>query len=289
MDDRWAANDRNMFWKAPPTVTKLEPGFYTLGSFPGMGPTLIRKTVISDKLIDLPHRAIELLTAEFARFWSDGERERYSSLGLLHKRSILLYGMHGTGKSALMLQTCRQLIAQHGGIGCEIKHPQLAIDCFEMIRQIEPTRPIIATLEDLDGILQYTGSEEHILSLLDGEHQIDGIFYIATTNYPQKLPARLTDRPSRFDLRIQIDFPTAEVRKAYLQARAPSLSDRELHRWVEATEGFSVAYLRELIVLTLLHGLSLPSAINRLRAAIMNPPVLEQTTRPTILSERMYE
>ena len=38
-----------------------------------------------------------------------------------------------------------------------------------------------------------------------------------TTNYPEKLGARIINRPSRFDKRFKIDLPNAESRKIYFE------------------------------------------------------------------------
>jgi len=70
--------------------------------------------------------------------------------------------------------------------------------------------------EDIDNPVD-RGYEEEILSLLDGEHRVDRIVYIATTNYLKKLPARMINRPSRFDKRFFIDVPNDACRRVYLE------------------------------------------------------------------------
>jgi protein TonB len=54
---------------------------------------------------------------------------------------------------------------------------------------------------------------------------IEGVVYIATTNYPEKLQERITNRPSRFDRRYKVELPNEEIRRAYIQHK---LNDDDL-------------------------------------------------------------
>jgi len=87
---------------------------------------------------------------------------------------------------------------------------------------------------------------------------------VATTNYPERLDQRFVDRPSRFDTIREIGMPTAMARQVYLQTKEPSLGAFELAEWVEQSEGFSIAHLRELIILCRCYHKPLAEAIERL-------------------------
>ena len=131
------------------------------------------------------------------------------------------------------------------------ENPQITFAVLPMIRRIEPTRPLILVMEDIDEMIGGHGEHE-ILSLLDGEKQIDNIVQIATTNHPERLGARILNRPSRFDERIFVGMPSAESRLAYIQnalerGGLEALEGAELMRWRDDTEGMSIAHLRELI------------------------------------------
>jgi hypothetical protein len=43
-------------------------------------------------------------------------------------------------------------------------------------------------------------------------------------------------------------MPTAAAREVYFRAKEPSLDDVTLGRWVNRTEGYSIAHLREVII-----------------------------------------
>ena len=168
----------------------------------------------------------------------------------------------------------KDIIEKYSGIVCKIEHPNLAAEGVSMIRKIEPERPIVALMEDLDALIDTYG-ENRYLALLDGETQVDNILYIATTNYPDLLVRRFVDRPSRFDTIKKIGMPSAEARKMYLETKEPYLTEKELKEWVSRTDGFSVAHLRELIIAVKCFEYSLDDTIERLDKMRVRKPSSE--------------
>jgi len=92
------------------------------------------------------------------------------------------------------------------------------------------------------------------------------VVYVATTNYPKLLPARFTNRPTRFDLIVEIGAPSAAFRREFLSRKEPSLTAKELDAWVAKTDGFMTAHLRELIILERCYKYPLDEAVARLRS-----------------------
>lgn len=138
------------------------------------------------------------------------------------------------------------------------------------MREIEPNRPIIVIWEDLDTVI-YRYGEDKVLALLDGELQIDNVIFIATTNYPEQLDGRITNRPSRFDKVLEVGMPSKEARVLYLKKKLPKETEERIEHLAEATKEFSVAHLRELIVA--LYCLKQPEAetIERLKKMKFTP------------------
>lgn len=258
---RWAQSD-DVFWPASETVETLEPAFYRFDFVDRVGPCLRRMTITTDGLIRMPDTMGERVLAEFATFW--GLRDRFAERGFLHKRGILLWGPPGSGKTCTLMLMADEIVRNQGGIVCLIDNPGLATTCLQFIRKIEPDRPIVALMEDLDSLVQRQGNESEFLALLDGETQVDRICYIATTNYPERLDKRFVDRPSRFDTVEFIGMPSPAARRVYLKAKDPTLDGTELEHWVRDTDGFSVAHLRELIILVRCFDRPLGAAIKRL-------------------------
>jgi SpoVK/Ycf46/Vps4 family AAA+-type ATPase len=86
--------------------------------------------------------------------------------------------------------------------------------------------------------------------MLDGENQIENVVHIATTNYPYLLDRRFIDRPSRFDTIKKVGMPSAAARKIYFQHKEPELDEEVIDRWVNNSNGYSIAHLREICVAT---------------------------------------
>lgn len=125
-------------------------------------------------------------------------------------------------------------------------------------------------MEDIDSIIE-TNSESEVLNVLDGVNQIDKVVFLATTNYPERLGDRIINRPSRFDKRFKIGHPNAESRRIYFEFIIGGKEKVEelkidLERWVNDTEEFSIAHLKELFVAVVILGDSYEDAIETLTA-----------------------
>jgi len=265
---RWQSNG-DQFWSANLTLDTLPAGLYRTGDFPNIGPALERNRIDTDELMELPDSPSASVLDEIRRFWE--LESEFAKRGFIHKRGVLLWGPPGSGKTATLQQLISIVVRQHEGVGIFVDHPGLASRCLQMVRRIESKRPIVALIEDLDALVERHGENEY-LALLDGEAQVSNIVFVGTTNYPERLDRRFVDRPSRFDLIKQIGMPSAAARRAYLAAKEPSLDGDTLRIWVERSEGFSIAHLREMIVLCRCYGKPLDEAIERLEEMRQGSP-----------------
>lgn len=270
---RWSTKGDH-FWTATKSADRLPAGFYVPDHIDGIGAVMTKRKIALDNLVALPDTATERVMAEFDEFWA--LRQRFTDRGFLHKRGILLWGPPGSGKTSGLMQMSHEIVTKHDGLVVQIVHPSLTAHCLAMLRKIEPDRPIIAIMEDLDALVQRHGEAE-FLALLDGETQVDRIVYVATTNYPERLDARFVDRPSRFDTIEYVGMPSAPARRAYLAAKEPSLAGADLERWIDRTDGFSVAHLRELVILVRVFGRPLEAALARLEGMRVSKPSSEDS------------
>lgn len=235
--------DNRVFIPSGRTVPSIPPGNYWINHNDAVGVFLESRRIINDGIITMPDSASARVLKHMEKFWNS--YARYKKFGLLYKRGILLWGPPGSGKTITVLQLCQQII-DRGGIVLHTAQPSMTATMLTFIRDIEPVRPIICIYEDVDEIIRNYG-ESALLSLLDGETQIENIVHIATTNYPERLGARIVNRPSRFDDRVLVDMPTGEQRTAYLRRMMPEEPLKFIAKWVNDTQGFSIAHLRELV------------------------------------------
>jgi SpoVK/Ycf46/Vps4 family AAA+-type ATPase len=201
-------------------------------------------------------------------FWK--KEEHYRKFQFLWKRGVLLWGPPGSGKTSTV-QIIANMIVERGGLAIYAYDPGMTIQGLDLLRYIEPKRPIVVILEDIDSIVEKHGEAE-LLSLLDGEFQVDNAVFIATTNYPKELDQRIINRPSRFDIVKQIDMPSEEARELFLTIKNPRLLENkeELDKWVGDTENFSIAHLKELIVAIECLELPYEEVLKRLTSMINN-------------------
>lgn len=267
--EKWNNLDKNQFIVGGMSYDKLEAGVYNFGSSM-QGLTFSKVDIVTDKLIDLPDPALQQIMQRIRKFWA--VEDRYRHFNLVYKTGIFMHGPPGGGKTATIQAIQKEFVSYHDGIvllGGNLSYLSTALIT---IRKIEPKRPLAVILEDIDEIVENHG-EHNLLSLLDGERQIDGVIYLATTNFPEKLGARIIDRPSRFDEVIEICMPSAEVRNIYL-SKTTNLPAETIQKWTADSDGLSIAHLRELVIGVLCLEQPYETVIKRIRSmgALLNKP-----------------
>lgn len=143
---------------------------------------------------------------------------------------------------------------------------------FDLLREQGPG---VVVFEDCDHWIDKT-TVDLIKTEMDGlARNNGGIVTMLTSNFPERMPAALIDRPGRFHEVMKFDLPGAEVRERMLRAWASEafLADAEVVRAaVEGTEGYSGAHVRELVTFaTILHeqeGVAEPEALTRALAKL---------------------
>ena len=85
---------------------------------------------------------------------------------------------------------------------------------------------------------------------------------LATTNHPDKIDPAIMDRPSRFDRKYHFDLPELPERVAYKRrwqnklASKVDWTDATTETIAEGTVGFSFAYIKELVVTSLMRSIA---------------------------------
>lgn len=271
------------------TVQKLEPGYYDIVSEQSVL-LFAPRTLKTDALLRLSDTKSDEVVSEIEHFWTLGERFKKFG-GLIHKRGFLLYGPPGSGKTSTIAIVAKRMIDTGGVVvnGGSI-HPDYLRKMLHQFREVEPDRSLIVTLEDLDAILK-TGESE-ILSLLDGEANIGNVVFIATTNYPEKLEARIVNRPSRFDQVVRIGMPSRDARQQYVLHCDPEIDDSEMELWLDLTDGFSVAQIKEVIINVRCFGHDVEETVRRLKSSgidAMNDKKIAKQNRNRTFFEKFYD
>jgi len=195
-----------------------------------------------------------------SRFLSS--REVYDRYGIPWKRGVLFIGPPGNGKThtvkALISVSKTPCIYVKTFTGCWGTDQDRIREVFEKARKITPS---IVVLEDIDSLIN-NANRAFFLNELDGFASNTGVVVLATTNHPDRLDPAILDRPSRFDRKYYFNNPAPAERYAYVSSWSSSvdtdlrISGATISKVVEATEGFSFAYLKELMLSSMMVWIS---------------------------------
>ena len=166
----------------------------------------------------------------------------------------------------------KHIINKENGIVIEITNDIVAAHMGLLIlRKIESSRPIVVIMEDIEE--KIVGNNNLYLNMLDGQCQVDNVVYMAKTNYPERLDARIINRQSRFDIIQEVSMPDKHCRKQYLSIKYPELlSNGQLNTWIKDTEGFSFAHIKELIIAVNIFKSNYGETVVRLKRMIDDKP-----------------
>ncbi|MCA9261207.1 MAG: ATP-binding protein [Planctomycetales bacterium] len=181
-------------------------------------------------------------------------QNQYERLGIAWRRGALMIGPPGNGKTH-----CVRALVKELGVPSlyvqSLSHPywtpeQLWKQVFNRARGL---RPCVLVLEDLDSLVTEE-NRSFFLNQLDGFERNQGLIVLATTNYPERIDSAIIDRPSRFDRKYHFELPTLASRQTYLCDWQARLADETGWTAEQAasiaamTSGFSFAYLKELVI-----------------------------------------
>ncbi len=267
---QWDVQGRNSIPMPQLNLKKtLEPGYYQPHATQS-GVYLEKMDVRLDGLVDFGDGVAAEVVDQIDRFWKAEPKFRHinKSIKVLYKRGMLLYGPPGCGKSSMISIVMRDIIKQ-GGIALAYAGTSMTTHFIRIIREIQPDMKILVVIEDLDGIVR--GGEEDLLNMLDGvDTVLDSVIFLATTNYFHNLSTRLL-RPSRFDLKIEMGYPSPSLRKRYLQDLLKSQNGKSkinLEKAVKDTDKFSFADLKELFISTCVFEYKYDDCLDSLKRAL---------------------
>lgn len=134
-----------------------------------------------------------------------------------------------------------------------------SLDMLKKLQVEEAARLKVIIFEELTSILGRNQNHiEEILDFLDGEASLDRALIFGTTNYPEKIPGNIVNRPSRFDRLIKVGNPDRETGKELLTfylCREPTEEE------VDAVMDMSVAEIKEAAIISRLHKTTVEKAV----------------------------
>lgn len=267
---KWTSGDGKTFYPASKTFPKLSPGAYEISMEHMRGIKFEKIPLKTEGLIRFPDSNSDEVIREIETFWERGDL--YKVYDIAHKRGILLYGPPGSGKSSTIQIVVSDVINKRNGVVFKFNDPTVFIDGMRTFREIQPTTPIVVLMEDIDSIIEMW-DESEILNILDGLNDVNKVVFLATTNYPEQLEDRFSNRPSRFDRRFHMSHPNKVSRRIYFEhlisGREQAMKEYgvevDLEKWINDTDEMSIAHLKELFVSVVILGNSYEEKIKSLR------------------------
>lgn len=197
------------------------------------------------------------------------------------KRSMLLYGPAGTGKSTIISNVCRRYSGQPDSDTAVLVWPSARINpgaIKGLIRRLKykpEVKHLILVIEDLGGVeVRQTeiASDPDLLALLDNIEQVfkKPTFIMSTTNFPEVFLGNLTNRPQRFDEKLEVGLPSAknrvELAKFFLKDEATKEFLDELYK--ESYKEFTPAHIKETVIRAAIEDMTLMDSLRSVKGDI---------------------
>lgn len=255
---------------------KVTPGIWTIKKSGGM--MVLRTTEFSDdKLLD-SFIHTKNITDKVDSFFS--RLHVYKQFGIeIPKRTMLLWGPAGTGKSSIITKVAQKYAAQNDVAvviwKTDVLDPNEVKEFIKTFEYVGVSK-LIFIAEDIGGVeidQVRIKSESSLLSLLDNQEKAFRIpvLMLITTNYPENLLANLTNRPQRIDDKFEIGFPKGDAR--YQLMKFFGVNDLPSEEVLEKIrdrkfEEFTPAHIKEIYVRAAIYDLKIEDAMDQIQKEI---------------------
>jgi hypothetical protein len=251
-----------------PTADQFEPppGVYGVDS-DSTGWYLIPEEVRREPYIPVGAHYAALDTA-LARFFDAATERRVQAFGLQNRYGVLMYGPPGTGKTSAALAAAMAYANKYDAIVLTAEETYTLDKAIGYIRANNKRRPVIVVWDEFEHVIG--GDRASVVEWLDGSGNHDRVFVIAITNYIERLPQRITDRPSRFGLVVHVGLPTIADRVTYLlgkfgSARVTDSRLNTLRLIARLTSDVSMDHTIDIGTQHFVHGIPVVQAVLAMR------------------------
>jgi len=161
-----------------------------------------------------------------------GQEDEYDRFGIPYKKTYLLTGIPGSGKTSIIKAICNEI-----GYSLSMLSLQKEFDNNSLLHAFGALeKKSLLLLEDIDCIFEHRKASSdtpflsfsNLLNILDGVLYKSGIIIFITTNHPEKLDQALL-RMGRIDMIIQLNYPREqEIKKLFIDMNDKLATEDEI-------------------------------------------------------------
>lgn len=177
---------------------------------------VLKKDIPEENLVFDETSTINEVMNDINTFFKPETKTLYKKLEIQYKRGIILFGNPGNGKSAMI----REIIRTIPKVSKVIINPNVnnVTGMLLALTKALTDKNAIIVIEDIDSLITERNRSE-FLNILDGVSMMSGIYFIGTTNYPERIDPAFTNRAGRFNRMYKIDDPTESTREIFFKSR----------------------------------------------------------------------
>lgn len=145
----------------------------------------------------------------YKSFFNTDIKKKVNLLGYNHKLGLLLYGKAGTGKTSMLKKYFNSIVSEQNGIVFNVIGFNYLTTTWDFIRDIRKIQdnPIVVFIDEFEELVDPNGPwkrEGIFKKMSDGFDSIDNCFFMLATNYIDKIPETIKNRPSRVKYCIEV-------------------------------------------------------------------------------------
>lgn len=194
---------------------------------------------------------------ELDLMFSEDSKRIHAAMAAAAKIGYMLYGKQGTGKTTAAYSVGQYCVDKYGAaifLVYDANDVQFAFKSIKNFRKMEPNMMAVIIFDECEDAMR--NSETNMKRLLDSQETPTNMLFIATTNYLDKVPETIKDRPSRFkhlfdcsDLNVDesVVFEHFVKMNENLQ-ESDKLSDAEIRTLTPTGKGKTIDELKHMFI-----------------------------------------